>query len=611
MAKRTPAASVRLRPQNPFDLIRLLARSQSDPRKAVAELVQNSLDAGASKIELTWLNEKSQRVLRIWDDGAGIFPEFDRDEALRRIATTIGHSHKRHLSPSERRELMILGKYGIGLIGFWSVSQVMEIESRVDGGPTLCLRLYEDEERAELSKVRARALADEPTYTEITLRGLHEAAARVIRPPRLQAYLAGELRGQLLERGAELSIRDRVARGTAPKHFQVKPQPFLGAPLADLQTLEVPGHEEARLELYFVSAEDERTGRVALACGGATVLDDVALVDGVEMPRPVWASGRLEGVIDYPELEVAPGTRRGFTPNEPAEAFLRALEGLERELEGRLAEENKRADAVRTQSMARDIRRAFRSVASRLPEYELFDVKAGPRDVEDEPPAPAGAATGEALASPEPVNASAPSADSDDASAADGHLFPPGPLARLKLLPSSLRVPPDVTRTLRARALDADGRSAEGPLTFTWQLDGPGELVPDGDGARYAAPSIPALAVVRVVARSASNQAEASAEIETSLELLGRERVGGIPEPRPVNAPGEAWRSRLRADVWEFNESHPDYRMAAETDASRLRYLIHLFAKEVVLRNFGRPGDGDLLERLVQVLTHLTPGNRR
>jgi hypothetical protein len=36
-----------------------------------------------------------------------------------------------------------------------------------------------------------------------------------------------------------------------------------------------------------------------------------------------------------------------------------------------------------------------------------------------------------------------------------------------------------------------------------------------------------------------------------------------------------------------------------------------LFAKEIVLRNFGRPGDGDLLERLVQVLTHLTPGNRK
>lgn len=618
MAKQTPAARVRLRPQDPFDLIRLLARSQSDPRKAVAELVQNSLDACARRIELVWLNEKGKRVLRLWDDGTGIFPELEREDALRRIATTIGHSHKRHLSPSERREQMILGKYGIGLIGFWSVSAAMEIESRVGGGPALCLRLYEDQERAEIVKVRAKALADEPTYTEITLRGLHEAAARVIRPPRLQAYLAGELRGQLLERGAELTIRDRVSRGTAQKHFVVKPQPFLGAPLAELHELAVPGHEDARVELYFVSGEDERTGRVVLACGGATVLDDIALVDG-ELPRPVWTTGRLEGVIDYPELEVAPGTRRGFAPNEAAEAFLRALAGLERELETRLAAESERSEAARTQTMARDIRRAFRSVASRLPEYELFDVKAGARDDarEDarEPGQRLGAALEASLATPARPEPTSAAAERDDTPApaheADGQLFPPGPLARVKLVPGNLRLPPEVTRSFRARALDADGRPASGPLDFRWRLEGPGELVAEADGARFTAPSTPALSVLHVLVHSGKLQAEATAELETSLELLGRERVGGIPEPRPIHAPGEPWRSRLVADAWEYNESHPDYRTAAESDAGRLRYLIHLFAKEVVLRNFGRPGDGDLLERLVQVLTHLTPGNRR
>ncbi len=614
MAKSRPAARVRLRPQDPFDLIRLLARSQSDPRKAVAELVQNSLDAGARRIELVWLNEKGRRVLRLWDDGSGIFPELTREDALRRIATTIGHSHKRNLSPSERREQMILGKYGIGLIGFWSVSATMEIESRVGGGPALCLRLHEDEERAEIVKLRAKALADEPTYTEITLRGLHEAAARVIRPPRLQAYLAGELRGQLLERGAELTIRDRVSRGTAQKHFVVRPQPFLGAPLAELHTLAVPGHEDARVELYFVSGEDERTGRVALACGGATVLDDLALIDG-ELPRPVWATGRLEGVIDYPELEVAPGTRRGFAPNAAAEAFLRALEGLEQTLAARLALENERAEAARTQNMARDIRRAFRSVASRLPEYELFDVKAGPRPGAGAPPERSGAALEGASALPAPAAGSAaapsPAPEPGDGPEPDGQLFPPGPLARVKLVPASLRLAPDVTRAFRARALDADGRPATGALDFGWRLEGPGELVAKGDDARYTAPSGPAHAALHVVVHAGTHRAEATAEIETSLELLGREKVGGIPEPRPIHAPGESWRSRLRAEVWEYNESHPDYRAAAETDAGRLRYLIHLFAKEIVLRNFGRPGDGDLLERLVQVLTHLTPANRK
>ncbi len=104
MAKRAAKAQkVKLKPANPFDLIRLLARSQNDPRKAVCELVQNSLDAQARRIELSWANESQVRVLRILDDGAGVFPEMDRREALQRIAQTIGHSHKRSLTPSERQ----------------------------------------------------------------------------------------------------------------------------------------------------------------------------------------------------------------------------------------------------------------------------------------------------------------------------------------------------------------------------------------------------------------------------------------------------------------------------------------------------------------------------
>lgn len=44
----------KLQPADPFDLIRWLARTQSDPRKAVAELVQNSIDArGARRAQFT------------------------------------------------------------------------------------------------------------------------------------------------------------------------------------------------------------------------------------------------------------------------------------------------------------------------------------------------------------------------------------------------------------------------------------------------------------------------------------------------------------------------------------------------------------------------------
>jgi hypothetical protein len=123
--KRKPAsASLRgkVKPHDPFELIRWLAYSQPDPRKALAELVQNSLDAGARNVRITRQRVKGLPSLRIWDDGDGVIPEYERADALRFIATNIGHSRKRNLSLQERHTLMTQGQYGIGLLGLSSAS---------------------------------------------------------------------------------------------------------------------------------------------------------------------------------------------------------------------------------------------------------------------------------------------------------------------------------------------------------------------------------------------------------------------------------------------------------------------------------------------------------
>lgn len=627
-AKKNVSKRVKLRPEDPFDLIRLLARSQSDPRKALAELVQNSLDARAARVEVTWFNEKGRRALRLWDDGEGIFPELDREEALRRIARTIGHSHKRELSPLERREQMVLGQYGIGLIGFWSVAEVMEIQSRVAGGPVWCLRLVEDESQAEVYPSRARRIEEEETFTQVTLRRVHEGAIRQVRPTRLHAFLASELRGQLLERGTEVRLHDRVARGRAQKLFVVKPRPYLGVPLDDLRTLEVPGHEEARLELYLVSPEEGRAGTVSLACGGTTVLEDIASADPEDGARAPWSTGRIEGVIDFPDLRVAPSTRRGFVPDAAAERFLAALAGLERELAERLAELDRRRDEQRHQDLAKEIRRAFRPIAARLPEYELFDVRDGPAARRGgEEPAPAG----ERLGTDDPPGPAAPgeggagptAEDADDAEAEGGlpelpetaELFPPGPLAEVRIQPRRPRLAPGQRRGLRARAVDDAGRRVDGAVGWSWRLVGAGELVPDAahpDQATYVAPDDEA--TVRVIAVAALDGRVAQGEVEVRVleSLAGRDRASGIPDPIAVNAPGERWRSRLVGEAWEFNDAHPDYASAAAaSEAQRLRYLVHLFAKEVVLRNFPGARADELLERMVQVITHLETGRRK
>ena len=666
MPPKSTQKRVRLKPQDPFDLIRLLAHSQSDPRKAIAELVQNSLDAGARRIEITWFNDKGARAIRIWDDGEGIFPELEREAALERIARTIGHSHKRDLSPAERREQMVLGRYGIGLIGFWSVGRVMLIKSRAGGGPAWTLRLVEDRPTGEVAVTRARRVEDEATYTEITIHEVHATSQSKVRPARLQAYLASELRGQLLQRDATVVIHDRISRGKARKRYTVKAVPYLGQPLRAWRELLVEGFESARIELYLVGPDEARHGTVVLSCGGTTVLDDLALIDGDDAPRSPWSSGRLEGVIDFPDFTVAPSTRRGLVHNEPLGAFLAALPALERELEAHLAAEQERRASEHRESLAKDIRRVFRTVAQLLPEYELFGVARGARGLvaggggdegagDGEGPAhgagpgptlgsrgvarePGPGAPLEPSTSPEPATGAA-SADSSTAGeepagvepevASDAELpslFPPGPLAALQLEPQRLRIPPLATRGLRARALDADGRAVRGELVWTWRLEGAGELEFDGPRARYTAPDAqpsasdgdgappPPAARIHCEATQHDEDRRFDARAEVPVVLTrapaAADDTRGIPEPMPIHAPTEPWRSRMRGDVWEFNEGHRDYVAASESEARRLRYLVHLFAKEVVLRNFGGPGDAELLERMVEILTCLDGGKR-
>ena len=613
-AARTGPSHLRLQPADSFDLIRLLARSQSDPRKAVAELVQNSLDAGARRIDLTWLRRKGRRILELTDDGEGIFPEVSRQEALRRIATTIGHSHKRELTPAQRRELMALGKYGIGLLGFWALGRQMTIMSRVGGGAAWALTLFEDSADAQLERARQR-LDDPATLTHITIHDVHEGAARQIRPGRLHAYLAGELRGQLLERGTEIRIHDRVARGTAVKEFVVTAQRFPGRPLPQLRTLKVAGHEDARVELYLVAREEERTGRVQLACGGTTVLDDLAVVDGAGEPRAPWAAGRLEGVIDFPELEVPPGTRRGFRRDAAALAFLDALAGLEAQLAAVLAEDDERRARQRDANLARELRRVFRPVARVLREYAWFDLERGGRAGRGPRTggAPLAGADGAALPRAEPASDEAEggaSDDADDGVEAEPRLFPPGPLDSVRVRPASSRLPPGARRNLRARALDTERRPLAGGVSFAWRLEGPGGLAADAGRATFTAPPSPATSTIHVVAVQGGVERAGSSTIETDDELTGADPSEGIPEPVPVAAPREPWRSRMTEGRWEFNTGHRDHELAARDEARRLRYLAALLVKEVVLRNFGKPGDGPVLERMVELLTHLDDARR-
>ncbi len=602
---------IRLEPADPFDLIRLIARSQSDPRKAIAELVQNSLDAGARHVRLTRFTHEGRRALSIWDDGQGVFPELPRDEALKRIATTIGRSYKRNLTLSERHQQMTLGKYGIGLLGFWSTGRVMEIRSRVRGSEVWILKLVEEERDGEVRHARTTRLPLEESFTEVVISDVHVAAEAQLQIRRLAAYLSGEMRGQLLQRPVKLELFDRVARGLAHKRIEVKPQRFQGVALDVARELAVTGFAAARVELYLVAEEEGRRGQVALACGGSTVLDDLATIDGTHGSdggatlRAPWSSGRFEGVVDFPDLEVAPTTRRGFVPNAAAAAFLAALPTLEARCREILAQDAQRRLQEREADDANNLRRLFRRLARSLPQYSLFSLR---RESGSEPGEIEGGDDAAEVAAP-PDAEIADGEPAGDPAAASAFLFAPGPLATVEIRPKRSVLAPGAARRLKAIARDEAGQEITSGVAFEWSLEGAGTLAADAADpavATWTAPFDPVTTSAKVCARQEERVAQAVAELRVS-EQMEPPDVGdqGVPDPQPVHDAGGRWRSRVFEGRWEYNTSHGDYRAVQDDPKRRLRYLVHLFAKEVVQRNFGGPQDGELLEHMVEVLTYV------
>lgn len=599
----------RLRAADPFELIRWLARSQTDPRKALAELVQNSLDADARVLTMTRLRERGVTALRILDDGEGIIPELARPEALAHIATHIGHSRKRNLTPQQRRELMLQGQYGIGLLGFWAIGAELEMRSQVAGGSPWVLRMWEERPNFEVAPLRGRLALDRGTWTEVIVRRLHRPALVSLTGRRIGDYLASELRGQLLARSVAITIHDQMARGTAQKVRRVEPVRFQGARLELPEVLAVAGHEPIRPELYVVAEGVEP--RVAVACGGTVVYDDLAdALDG-RFRREPWTNGRLTGLIEFPGFAVAPGSRRGVLLDEAAEAFARIVEReLEPAVRAALAQEDQRHVEAIEADLMQKLHRAFRDLPRDAPEYDFFAVQTrAPRTLPGSADSRATAATaaGEALPPAAQVTPDDPEA-LPELEEEPRSLLPPGPLHAVEIRPSRLRVERLGRRALRAVARDANGVAVTEDVAWQWLvLSGPATLEPSGPQAVVVALDVAGEARVAVTAGRDGRTARAEAVVQVVDELGGADRSAGIPEPLFVDEPHGEWRSRLSDGQWEVNQGHRDFLAVAGQPRRKLRYLAALLAKEVVVHSFPMPQGGALLERLVSVLTLTEP----
>ena len=111
----------RLRIGDQWNAITIIALSQNSPLKAIAEFVENSIDARARNITIIRGREQGEPFLRVVDDGEGIrlndagAPDFDY------VATHVCDSIKRRLKAQGATGIQ--GEFGIGLLSFWTVGE--------------------------------------------------------------------------------------------------------------------------------------------------------------------------------------------------------------------------------------------------------------------------------------------------------------------------------------------------------------------------------------------------------------------------------------------------------------------------------------------------------
>lgn len=603
MPRATKRDVVRLKPADPFELIRWLARSQGDPRKAVAELVQNSLDAQATNVTITRRRLRGNPALLVWDNGLGVIPEMERRDALHYLATHVGHSRKRNLTPSQRMEQVVAGQYGVGLLGFWAIGRLLELRTRVDGGALMGLDLIEDHAKAQLVSLPT-PIGAPATYTEVVVLEVHEAALRLLSGRRLSDYLAAELRGQLLAREVELRVHDGLGRGPGQRDFLVVPRRFMGEKLPLPAKLPVAGHSAATIELH-VAAPGADAG-VQVYAAGSRVADDLSQLDPFDFSRRPWIGCQLTGFIDFPQFAVPPGTRRGVIPDAAALAFVEAVRGFEPAVLEALERLDQVRDHASNATVWRELRRALKGFDARLPHYDLLAPESG-------------AVSADRANQPDGVRAGAlPSADEVTAPEDDFSTepLPPqgelslGELSGLRLQPEAITIGAGHQRRVRAVPLTQDGHRYRGQVELSWSIEGQGfALTPLSSSATLRAaadlrPGERGRLNATCRAHSPEKLVDAFAEVEVvaQKELPGSRL--GIPEPALISAPGEPWRSRMVGSRWEVNDAHEDYLALRAEPRGHFRYLLSLLAKEIVQRSFGQPGGDLLLERLVEVLAH-------
>ena len=281
----------RLKIGDDWNAITIIALSQSSPLKAIAELVENSIDAKARTVTITRGREHGRPFLAIRDDGEGVPRDREGRPDFRYVATHICDSVKRRLKADGTAGLQ--GEFGIGLLSFWTVGNELTMTST--GADQRAYQMVMRKGNPSYSVSLKRTLFGDGG-TEVRIAPLLDGI-RALSGEKIQWYLAAELRDRIRATGVRINVVDKMAR----KQYAVEPRQYEGRLLHQLPPLRTP-LGDIYVELFLNEPSDSNF--VALYRRGTRVIDNLTLLD--HFARAPWNLRYLQGHLDASFVNLTP-----------------------------------------------------------------------------------------------------------------------------------------------------------------------------------------------------------------------------------------------------------------------------------------------------------------
>lgn len=452
----------KLRIGDNWNAITIIALSQNNPLKAIAEFVENSIDAKARNVTIIRGKANSQQYLKIIDDGEGICRDENGIPNFKFVATHICDSIKRRLKHEDLKDIQ--GEFGIGLLSFWTVGEKLILVSAGADGHSYQMEMTKGDPGYTIAQRRSLIPAH---GTELIVTPLLPGL-RLLNGEKIQRYLASELRDRIRKTDVKIKVIDRFARA----EYKVEPRQFSGQLLHHLSAMTTP-RGEIYVELYL--NESSLENQIGLYRSGTRVLPSLTQLDCFQ-DEP-WTSGYFQGIIDAPFLNLTPGTRDGIIQDENFSCLSEALQSTEEKLTVIIAKQLKAQEERSSHHILRTVQKAFKEAFLILPqeEYDWFEIYpkgAGQHKSSFSPPL--------SVPSSVKMNATDGSGTFNESPAEDAvqkQFFEfAGPLYSVLISPASCVVPVKSSKNFRAISRDRKRQSVEKNLTFLWELI-------EGDGA--------------------------------------------------------------------------------------------------------------------------------